>query len=109
MGNFASCYVDVDGVADSMMRWNDFEKIMILDEIQLNYMDFAKILKTSRNERKRNGKSASKIITSVELIYSNNIMGGNYRPTWMIYFDDGYRQFIDCYRGKYIIEELSRS
>jgi len=100
--NFYLALVDAEGIASSMLRWNNFSKSKFKQTVEpLSYNEAITILSKSivenPNYAMRNPNDNIKINNS-EIVFSNEITkNGKYHPTWQFDMADGTTILIDCF------------
>ncbi len=100
--NFYLALVDAEGIASSMLRWNNFSKSTFNQTVEpLSYNKAITILSKSivknPNYAMRNPNDNITINNS-EIVFSNEITkNGEYHPTWQFDMADGTTILIDCF------------
>ena len=103
--NFYLALVDNDGVASSMLKWNNFSKSIAKQNVEpLSYEKAIEILSISINKIPSHEMRLSDdciTINNAEIVYSDEITkNGEYHPTWQFDMADGNTVLIDCFDGQ---------
>ena len=100
--NFYLALVDSEGIASSMLKWNNFSKSTIEQTVEpLSYDKAINILSESiiKNPDYAMKNSNDNItINNAEMVFSNEISkNGEYHLTWQFDLADGTTILIDCF------------
>lgn len=101
--NFFLALVDNEGIASSMLRWNNFSKSTAKQIIEqpLSYEKAIGILSDSIYDNPDPAMQVSNdsiTINNVEIVFSDEITkNGEYHPTWQFDIADGTTILIDCF------------